>query len=96
MLQLRISGPECQVQESCKLLPILCLQLLDDKANVFRMVRKTIETFSFEEEVVQKNHTFFTGEARLLLLMEVKTCLDRKMIKLLTFDNKFSPLRHSR
>ena len=61
-----------------------------------RVVRKTIETFSFEEEVVQKNHTFFTREARLLLLMEVKTCLDRKMIKLLTSFRHYDILAKTR
>ena len=32
----------------------------------------------------------------LFLLKEVKPTSDRKMIKLLTFDNLFPPLRHSR
>ena len=31
-----------------------------------------------------------------ILLKEVKPSPDRKMIKLLTFDNLFLPLRHSR
>ena len=74
------------MQESCKLLPILSLQLLDDKANVLRVVSKTIETFSFEVEVVTKkerhpgkrHHTFFTREARLLLLNEVNPNLIAK------------------
>ena len=35
-------------------MPILSLQLLDDRANVMRVVSKTIETFSFGEEVVPK------------------------------------------
>ena len=34
--------------------------------------------------------------ALLSILKEVKPSLDRKMIKLLTFDNSFPPLRHSR
>ena len=34
--------------------------------------------------------------ALLSLLKEVKPSPDRKMLKLLTFDNLFSPLRHSR
>ena len=68
MLQLRISGPECQVQESCKLLLILSLQLLDDKANVFRVVRKTIETFSFEEGVVQKKSYFFHQRSTVVII----------------------------
>ena len=41
---------------------------------------------------------FFSLEniALLYLLKEVKPSVDRKMIKLLTFDNLFPPLRHSR
>ena len=33
---------------------------------------------------------------RLFILKEVKPSPDRKMIKLLTFDNLFPPLRHFR
>ena len=41
---------------------------------------------------------FFSLEkiALLSILKEVKPSLDRKMIKLLTFDDSFPPLRHSR
>ena len=55
--------------------------------------------------VLKKRHTplesfiflFFTKKLVLLfILKEVKPSPDNKMIKLLTFDNLFSPLRHSR
>ena len=39
---------------------------------------------------------FFTKKlARLFILKEVKPSPDSRMIKLLTFDNLFPPLRHS-
>ena len=44
-------------------------------------------------------HCFFFSPDKLellSLLKEVKTSSDCKMLKLLTFDNLFSPLRHSR
>ena len=42
--------------------------------------------------------TFFSPEklVQLFILKEVQRYLDSKMIKLLTFDNLFPPLRHSR
>ena len=50
----------------------------------------TVESFFF--------HSFFLPEKlpRFFLLKEVKTSPDRKKIKLVTFYNFFSSLRHSR
>ena len=49
----------------------------------FRQTRKLHCTFFFSRKV-----------STVIYIEEVKPSLDRKMIKLLTFDNSFPPLRH--
>ena len=59
----------------------------------------SVESFRFEDESDYEYEiwlSFFLKAALLSLLKEVKPSTDRKMIKLLTFDNSFPPLRHSR
>ena len=67
-----------------------------------------VESFRFKDEnkyvVLKKRHprkfqfTFFHQQklVRLFILKEVKPSPDSERIKLLTFDNLFLPLRHSR
>ena len=52
--------------------------------------------FNLKFRQTRKLHTFFSSRkvSTVIYIEEVKPSLDRKKIKLLTFDNSFSPLRH--
>ena len=79
----------------------LCSRLLDSRTRTTMSTRFDLKFFS---RIVKKMDTpeifiiLFSPEklALLSLLKEVEPSPDCKMLKLLTFDNLFPPLRHSR
>ena len=80
--------------------------MLSDLMSLVIVVNRIIETFRFEDEndyeyeKLPRKASFYRFSleklALLPLVKEVTRFPHRKMIKLLTFDNLFSPPRHSR